>query len=218
MKYKTLFFDLDGTLLDTLNDIVNAINEALLECGYEKQYSYEEGKKLIGSGAHMMAIRAMSFKEYTNEEFVRYESLFLQKYKKKQNETTFIYKGIDDLLIDLKKAGYQLFILTNKPEELAKIVVPLKMDASLFIDVIGASKTNKAKPDPTLFNNCLKKHGINKNDVLYIGDSNVDVELAENALVDCLLVTYGYGDYSESLLKRAKHVAKSVADLRKILL
>lgn len=217
MKYKYLIFDTDGTILDSLNDLLRAINAALKECGYDKYYEYEEGKSLIGSGAYEFATRAMSFTKYSKEEFDKFRELFYRNYLKMQGETTKPFDGITNLLVSLKEKGYLLFIASNKPHKMLTEIICDKFPDDLFEDWIGEIPGNKIKPDPQILNILCRKYNLNKKDCLYIGDSNVDVETCKNAKMDVALVTYGYGNYKKELLDEATYVVNSVKELEQLL-
>lgn len=217
-KYDTLIFDTDGTILDSLKDILFAVNSALKECGYEKVYEYKEGFALIGSGAHELARRALSFANPSEDEFNKFEKLFFANYAKNQGKTTEPFEGLTDLLIDLKKAGYRLFIASNKPQNLLTEIIDAKFPNDLFEDWIGQIPGNKIKPDPYIVNILLRKYGLEREKCLYIGDSVVDVKTAINAKMDVCLVTYGYGKYTRELLAEADYVVNSVEELKTLLL
>ena len=218
LKYDTLIFDTDGTLLDSLQDIVNAVNIAIKECGYDKEYTYKEGFALIGSGAHELARRAFSFTNASEETFKKFERAFFDNYSKMQGKTTEPFKGLTDVLISFKENGYKLFIASNKPHYLLTEIIDSKFPTDLFIDWIGQIKGNKLKPDPQILEILIRKYNLDRSKCLYIGDSNIDVKTAINAKMDVCLVTYGYGKYDRELLAEADYVVNSVEELRGLLL
>jgi len=215
-NYEVLFWDTDGTLLDTLEDIVSAINLALKEAGFDKQYSYDEGKKLIGNGSYVTVARAISFTKLTPESYLEFQNKYLKHYDEFQNQTTKPYEGLIPLLLKLKKK-YKLFIVSNKPQFLLDEIIAEKFPKDLFIEVLGHRPENPEKPNPILINQTVEKYHLDKSKCLYIGDSNTDADTAINAQIDCCLVTYGYGDYTPELLKKATYVANSVDDLATLL-
>lgn len=217
MKYKYLIFDADGTILDSLQDILNAVNLALKDCGYNKEYSYEEGKKLIGSGAFTLAKRALAFANPKPDEYKKFESLFFNYYPQMQGKTTEPFEGLTNVLVNLKEKGYKLFIASNKPHILLNEIIDEKFPTDLFEDWIGQIPGNKIKPDSQIIDILTRKYSLDKEYCLYIGDSDVDVLTAKNAKIDVALVTYGYGDYKKELLAEATFVVNSVQELRKLL-
>ncbi len=200
---KHLFFDLDGTLLDTLLDIVKAINFSLKDIGVNYLYNYEEGKSLIGNGAKMMAIRALKpFKVGEEKKEIFYRS-FLKKYQKYQCDDSKPFIGVLEGLRNLKKEGYHLYILSNKPDYLTKIIVKEKLDETLFDFISGKKDEILEKPAPDLFNYVIGKFNLKREEILYIGDSIVDIEFAKNSGVDVIVFTYGYGDYASKSMQNA---------------
>ncbi len=215
-KYKALFFDTDGTLLDTLQDILSAVNSALKECGYTKQYQYEEGKKLIGGGAYKLAERAISFTTPSKEKYEQFQNLFFEKYLEMQDATTKPFQGMTELLLSLKE-NYQLFIISNKPQFLLDDIIKKTFPEGLFIEACGHKPENPEKPNPVLINYLVDKYHLNKKECLFIGDSITDIQTAINGNVDSCLVTYGYGVNIDSFKEKATLVANSVEDLSKLL-
>ena len=218
MKYKDLIFDTDGTILDSLQDIVSAINQSLKECGYDKEYNYDEGKKLIGGGASTLVDLSLSFTNPSEEQYKKFQKLFLKYYQKMQVETTKPYDGIVDMLLSLKKKGYRFFIASNKPHKFLNEIIATKFPKDLFEDWIGQIPGNKIKPDPYIINVLCEKYNIDKKSCLYVGDSHFDVETAKNAKIDVALVTYGYGHYTKELLGEATYVVNSIKELEKLLI
>ena len=217
-KYNTLIFDTDGTLLDSLRDILSAVNAALKQCGYEKEYSYKEGFALIGSGAHELARRALSFAKASEDEFTKFEKLFFANYAKNQGKTTEPFEGLTDLLIKFKEKGYRLFIASNKPHYLLNEIIDAKFPKDLFEDWIGQIPGNKIKPDPFILNVLIRKYNLDLKRCLYIGDSEIDVKTAINAKMDVCLVTFGYGKYTRELLAEADYVVNNIEELGTLLI
>lgn len=215
-KYKALFLDTDGTLLDTLQDILTAVNYSLRECGFDKQYEYEEGKKLIGGGAYKLAERAVSFTTLTKEKYEQFQNLFFEKYLELQDATTKPFKGMTELLLSLKD-NYKLFIVSNKPQFLLDDIIKKTFPAGLFIEACGHKPENPEKPNPILINYLVDKYHLDKKECLFIGDSITDIETAINGQVDSCLVTFGYGVNIDSFKEKATYVASSVSDLANLL-
>ncbi len=216
-KYKALFFDTDGTLLDTLQDILSAVNKALEICGYQKRYSYEEGKKLIGGGAYLLAKRAISFKKVSEEEYEKFQNVFFEKYLELQDTTTKPFDGLVDLLLSLKEK-YKLFIISNKPQFLLDDIIKKTFPEGLFIESCGHKVENPEKPNPILVNYLVDKYHLNKDECLFIGDSITDIETAINGGVDSCLVSYGYGVNIDQFKEKATYVADSINDLANLLM
>jgi len=217
MKYKNVFFDLDGTLLDTLGDIVKAVNRALKEQGYDRVHTYESGKALIGNGAKVLVTRSLEGFNYTSEQFDSFFLLFKKYYELYQKDTTKPFDGVLDMLADLKKRGHMLFIFSNKPAHLLTLISDKCFPKGLFSEEIGHREGYKAKPDPTGINEIIEKYKLNRNECVYVGDSIVDIETAKNANIDCCLVTYGYSNYTTELKEKATYVANSPSEIKNLL-
>ena len=215
-QYKALFFDTDGTLLDTLQDILSAVNYALKECGYTKQYEYEEGKKLIGGGAYKLAERAISFTTPSKEKYEQFQKLFFEKYLELQDQTTKPFDGMSELLLSIRDK-YKLFIVSNKPQFLLDDIIKKTFPQGLFIEACGHKIENPEKPNPILVNYLVKKYHLKKNECLFIGDSITDIQTAINGQVDSCLVRFGYGVNIDSFKEKATYVADSVSDLANLL-
>ena len=159
--YTNFIFDLDGTLLETLPDIVTAINAALKECGFDYVYDIESGKKLIGDGVANLMHRALKDQD-TEENFQAIKRVFMPLYQEYQTKTTKAMKGCIETLDCLKKRGSGLFVCTNKPNHLALEVLdnifgPNTFD---FIKAINPS-CNGIKTHVPLRSNSDFNHGLN---------------------------------------------------------
>lgn len=205
--YKNLIFDLDGTLLDTLVDIRAAINLALKQCGYDYSFSLKESRTLIGNGSDMLVKRALKNKGDDETAFKQLRAAYLPLYKEKQNEHCKPFNGLKECLNFLEERGCSLYVCTNKPDELANIIVKAHFGKALFKDIIGNGRNFPVKPDPGIVNYLINKHDLEKEETIFIGDSSVDVETARNAKLKSILVTWGYGNYKPSLLEEADFVA-----------
>ncbi len=216
--YKHAIFDIDGTLLDSLPSLQEAINTALKNLGYNKVYSFEESKKLIGDGAYVLAQRAIapfsSQKEDVDELYKEYMHLYVSC----QAGSTRPFEHLKDVLEMLKENDVSLYVFSNKPQEYANLILDALYGKSIFTEVIGDRKDGHLKPDPHNLEEMLKKRGIAKSDAIYIGDGETDIKTANNAHIDMCLVTYGYGDYSHIDHNRVQFVASSPIKLLDIIL
>ena len=190
--YKAVIFDLDGTLLDTLPDLKNSINEALKINGYKISYTYEETMWLIGSGTKMLCRRALSKLNPTEEQVSKLFKDFSSIYKLKQKEETKLYKNVENTLFSLKNEGFLVCVLSNKVEENVIDILNFYLPNFAFDKVVGQRANVPIKPDPTSLNELIRSLKISKEEVLYVGDSDVDMIVASNANIDCVGVTYGY--------------------------
>lgn len=191
---KLIIFDLDGTLINTLVDLKNAVNTAILPYKYEEQ-SDNDIRIKIGNGVAILISRCIpNGKENPNYENILFE--FRKYYTNHCEDNTKEYDGIRDILINLKQRGYKLAVCTNKLGSVARPMIK-KVFGDLFDYVQGDEPEVKVKPAPDMINKTLSIMGVNKEETLYIGDTNVDEETALNSSLDYILVTYGYRTLDE---------------------
>ena len=205
MKYKYVFFDLDGTLLETLNDILTAVNTTLDYFNYPIHFEYENGKHLLGNGAKKLVERALESLNLSEEQNEAFLAAYLPNYLKYQGQTTEPFPGVVKTLNKLNQDGVKLFIVTNKPQPMTDDIVS-RLLPNVFVEVIGQSDKYKIKPDPEVINVMCEKYHINKKDILFVGDSLPDLQFAKNSGVDSALCTYGYAVYNDELLTKANYV------------
>lgn len=186
---KLLIFDLDGTLLDTLDDLTNAVNYALESFDYPKK-DREYVRKAIGNGVAVLIARCIE-NGNDNPHYEEILSTFRKHYFKHYLDNTFPYKNMRHTLTDLKNYGYRLAVVSNKIHELTEGLINHHFP-DIFEMIQGDTKSLAKKPNPDMVNYVLEKLDVRKEDACYIGDTNVDYETAKNSNIDVLLVTYGY--------------------------
>ncbi len=185
----TILFDLDGTILYTIKDIQSCLNTVIVKYGYNA-VSEETTLKCIGYGARELIIRSTGEKNADKVDAMLKEYLILQE--NCDNSKTEIYKGVGELLKKLKKEGYKLGIVSNKPNNVTQVVVKEKLGEYGFDYYTGCLETLKTKPDPALVYLCLENLGSTAEETIYVGDSEVDVKTFKNANVDGIGVLWGY--------------------------
>ena len=215
--YKNVFFDLDGTLLQTVHDIAIAINEALEKADLPFHYSDEEVVRMIGNGARVLVKRALGPRGDDDELLNHVESLYMPLYKKYQNDHAKPFDGMVETLTKLKKEGIHLFVITNKPHSLADYIVKYHF-GDLFLEILGAKDDTPLKPNPYQVNLILDKYGLERKESLYVGDCYVDIDTGDNAGMDTCLCGYGYGVYDEPTISRATYFIKEPKELLGIIL
>ena len=218
MKYKAVIFDLDGTLLDTLKGITDAVNLTFEQLGYNVKHDYVTAKNFIGAGAMMFVKKAMAGLEINEEQGREIGETFLVNYDKLQGPATKPFPGIEQLLNDLKKAGYIVCLASNKPQKLLEHVIDDKFPNIKFDLRLGQRNGIPEKPNPHCVFEVIEKFNLEKKDCLYVGDSVYDYETAKNAGVDCCITKYGYGFYDQDFVKKTTYCVDSVKDLRDLLL
>lgn len=210
MKYKLAIFDLDGTLLDTLEDLHNSVNYALTQNDMP-QRTLEEVRTFVGNGIRLLIERSVLAGTDINTLDKTFED-FKQHYQQHCNDKTAPYPNILDTLLKLKNEGYKLAVLSNKAQpavtKLCDIYFKDLLDAA-----IGAKPDIPKKPAPDALFLCAKELNININDVVYIGDSDVDVHTARNAGVAGIAVTWGFRSEESLINAGAVNLAKNANEL-----
>lgn len=191
MKYNCAIFDLDGTLLDTLGDLRDSVNFALLKNGLPERTT-EEIRSFVGNGIRLLIERSVP--ENTTIELTdKCFDDFKVHYKDNSANLTKAYDGINELLYELKNREIRLAVVSNKADFAVKTLVD-KYFPDVFDSAIGEREGVRRKPEPDTVFAVINELGVNKNEVIYIGDSEVDIETAKNADIPCICVTWGFRD------------------------
>lgn len=193
-RYTTIIFDLDGTLLYTLDDLKNAVNYALVECGYPER-SLEEVRRFVGNGVRKLVERAVPMGTSVDNIDKVFE-VFKKYYDMHATDNTRLYEGINEILCTLKEQGYNLAIVSNKIQSAVDILHGRFFKDTIKIS-IGDREGQKRKPAPDSVLSVMEYFGVTREETLYVGDSEVDVLTAKNAKVDCINVSWGFRDTSD---------------------
>lgn len=188
---KLVIFDLDGTLLYTLEDLMESVNHTLEKFGYETK-TLEEVSKHVGNGVQHL-VRMMLPENISDDDFNEYYEFFKKYYSEHCCDKTHPYDGIVETLKVLKYRGVKVGILSNKFQSAAEEVCEHYFK-DLYDIVVGESETCKRKPSPDGINLICDKFEVSKEEVLFFGDSEVDIKTAENANIYCVSVLWGYRD------------------------
>ena len=214
-KYKAAIFDLDGTLLDTLDDLAGAVNHALGEEGMPLR-TREEVCTFVGNGIEKLMRRAIP--QGTGEEaFQRAFSGFKTYYALHNNDRTAPYPGIPQLLLRLKAAGIRCAIVSNKNDANVKALARLYFPDTVE-EAVGGMEGVRLKPAPDTVNRVLESFHLKPEEALYIGDSDVDVYTARNALCDCAAVTWGFRSRESLVAAGAVNLLDTPEELGRFLL
>lgn len=190
-EFETYIFDLDGTLLETLNDLAASTNYAL--CTHNMpEHTVEEVRMFVGNGVKKLMERAIP-NGLDNPQFEEVYATFRQHYLEHNLDTTKPYEGIMEMLTELKQRGKKLAIVSNKfyaaTQDLAHHFFPETITVA-----IGERENIKKKPAPDTVIEALKQLGASKEGAVYIGDSDVDVATARNCGIPCVSVLWGFRD------------------------
>ena len=212
--YKAVIFDLDGTLLDTLEDLKNSVNFALRESGYPERTT-DEVRRFIGNGVIKLMTRATP-DGIDEEAFEKCFNTFRSHYLEHMYDNTKPYEGITDLLNILKEKGIKTAVVSNK---LHSGVVGLCEDffGGQLTSCYGVNTEDERKPKPKNVFKALSDLGVSKEETVYVGDSEVDVQTAKNAGLKCIGVTWGFRSEAELRKAGAEYIAHSAMETADII-
>lgn len=221
MRYKAVIFDMDGTILDTADDLTASVNYAMERCGHRHDYIKADGIRMFGSGAHTALQRALAMEKGMEDsaqlrrigtsecmtvpgideaEVARIEEIFRPYYLEHSMDKTGPYDGILDLLRALRSQGFKTAVVSNKPDP---AVVKLAEDCfeNLFDEAAGEKAEIRRKPAPDMVLSVLDRFEIAPEEAIYIGDTEIDIETAVNCKMNCVCVSWGFRprDFLESL-------------------
>lgn len=191
LNYKLVVFDMDGTILDTLEDLADSTNHALEKFGYPRR-SIDEVRRFVGNGIRKLIERAVPC-ETPVEEVDKVFNEFASYYPVHCAVKTKPYADIKEILLRLKNSGCHIAVLSNKADNAVKILSE-KYFGDLFEEAVGAKENVRKKPAPDALYNIMKHFNVDKNETVYVGDSDVDIETAYNAKVDGIIVDWGFRD------------------------
>ena len=213
MKYMIAIFDLDGTILNTLEDLADSTNYALKTCGYPER-TMDEVRQFVGNGIRKLMERAVP--EGTPvEEIDRVHETFTAHYKVHCADKTRPYDGIMELLQNLKKDGCKLAVVSNKADYGVQELCKQYFDG-VFDFAVGEREGIRKKPAPDSVNEVLKTLGCSRDRAVYIGDSDVDMQTAANAQMDHIIVEWGFRDVPFLIAKGAKVLVEKPEEILEI--
>lgn len=189
---RLIIFDLDGTLLDTREDIANACNHALQMCGCPER-ALEEYNMLVGRGIYNLFREALPFEKRCEDMVMKMKSHFIPYYNNHICDMTKPYPGIIRMLEDLSSKGIAFAIASNKYQEGTEILVEKLLKRYSFTRISGQRDGKPIKPDPEIIREIMQEiPGISEKDVIYCGDSDVDMQTGINAGVRTIGVEWGF--------------------------
>ncbi len=208
-------FDMDGTLLDTVEDIRDALNQTLEEFGYPT-HIVDDVRRFIGNGARELIRRALP--DYTEKKTIETVlAVFQNRYMRQTSEKTRPYYGVLPMLTALDEAGLKLAIISNKDDGKVKRLTKEHFGSLIHV-AIGMQDGVPQKPEPDMLHMALKQIGTLPERTLYIGDAPTDFLAAENAGMDCILARWGYGNPQDLSLLMPLFFAGDPAELPMLIL
>ena len=210
--YNTYIFDLDGTLLNTLQDLTNSVNYALRQCDMSMR-TIDEVRQFVGNGVRLLMTRAVPDGD-NNPRFIEAFNTFRQHYMEHSLDTTCPYPGIIDMLKMLKSQGKHIAVVSNKFDTATKELI-----RHFFGDLISvAIGENEAagvykKPAPDTVIEAMIQLGVTKENAVYVGDSDVDLQTARNSGLPCISVLWGFRNREFLLKHGATYFAEKPEDI-----
>ena len=193
---KLVIFDLDGTLLDTIADLAMATNHALQQLGYPTR-PVDEIRTFVGNGINKLLERSLPDSEKSEANTLRLRTHFLPHYDAHNADLSTPYPGIPTLLQELQEKGLMIAVASNKYQTATVKLIHHYFHDISFVEILGQREGVPVKPDPGIVFDIIQKAGVSKEEVLYVGDSNVDMQTAHNAGVDAIGVAWGFRPRAE---------------------
>jgi phosphoglycolate phosphatase len=216
MRCRAVLFDLDGTLLDTLKDIANSVNKALLHLGFPR-HELEAYKHFVGDGREILAIRTLPEHHRDPATVIKLAASINEEYLKHWGDSTCCYQGIPELLNALTIGNIKMAILSNKPHSFTEIMVPRLLSRWHFEIVVGALSSVPKKPDPTAALQISQRLDIPPSEFIYLGDSDIDMKTATAANMYPIGALWGYRTAEELLAGGAQKLIDHPTDLLRLL-
>lgn len=214
MRYQTAIFDMDGTILETLEDMCASVNVTMNHVGYPRR-TMDEVRRFVGNGAAKLIERCMP----AGAEDPRYPAaleFYRAYYDAHAQIKTGPYPGIPELLNQLSREGVRLAVVSNKPDEAVRALTE-RYFPGVFPVAIGNRDGWATKPAPDSVYEAMRLLGARRESTVYVGDSDVDVDTARNAGLDSVIVTWGFRDENFLRAHGAQHLAHNADELYEML-
>ena len=234
---KAVFFDMDGTILDTAEDLARAVNYAMGAAGHRHDYTKADACLLFGSGVQVAIRRALAIERGVDREALgvigtpeegeispelaaeteRIRVLYAPYYNAHCEEHTGPFAGIPEAIAALRSRGIRTAVVSNKPDSAAQILSK-KYFAGAFDLSIGERPTVRRKPAPDALLACMRALNAAPEESVYIGDTEIDLQTAANAGIPCIAVTWGFRPEAELRAGGALHIAHTAEEMLRAIL
>ena len=209
---RLVIFDLDGTLLNTIADLAAAANAAL-QANHFPVRTQAECQRFVGNGINKLLERALPQGHKTPQDVANMRPAFFAYYDEHLTEQTRPYPGVKELLVKLQAGGVKLAVASNKYQSATQRLIKHFFPEISFAAVLGQRDDVPVKPDPAIVEEILWASGAQKQNVLYVGDSDVDMQTAHNAGVRVCAVTWGFRSREELMSYKPDFMTDTPAEI-----
>lgn len=214
-RIKGVIFDLDGTLLDTIEDLTDALNVVIVNYGYPKK-TIEEVSTVVGNGMRNL-VKGVLPMDTSDEEIDTILEEYLAAYALNYQNKTRPYAGIIELVETLNSKGYLLAVISNKKQEYTSRLIASIFPDIPFVDVIGDTDGQPRKPDPTTTLMVIDAMMLAKTEVIFVGDSQQDIMTARHANIQSIAVTWGFRTQELLMVEEPNYFAHTPSDIFEII-
>lgn len=215
MKYRAVIFDMDGTVLNTLEDLLTSLNLTLDAFGLPRR-GLDEMRHFVGNGMRYQ-IECGAGPDVSSERIDRMLPVYVENYQIHGAEKTRPYEGVPEMISRLREAGLRTAVVSNKNDAAVKRLADLYFPG-LFDLSVGEREGIRRKPAPDSVNEVLRRLGVSGKEAVYVGDSEVDIQTAANAGLDLIAVGWGFRTREELLKSGASRVFDSTEEVEAFLL
>lgn len=208
-KLQAVFFDLDGTLVNTLSDIANAYNYALAQVGLPAR-TESDYKQFIGNGSKVLCERLCG--EHTDK-VDEVNAIAVARYLEYCTEISDAYTGVQDAIEVLHSRGIKIAVLSNKPDALTKEIIGTYFYKSMFAHIRGLKDGEEPKPDTTVLLSMCEDMEVDPRECIFLGDSETDVHTAKNCNMKSVAVDWGYRSVAQLEEAGADIILEDTADI-----
>ncbi len=209
---KLIVFDLDGTLINSLEDLADSANHVLEQHGFPI-HPVDAYRYFVGDGVRKLIERILPPEERTDERIEQYKAEFVDYYKIHMEDKTAVYEGITELLKALKARGLKIAVATNKVHSAVAPLMAKYFPGIHFDSLIGQREGIPVKPAPQIMYDILMETGCNASEALHVGDTATDMQLAHNAGITPVGVLWGYRPLEELQEAGARYIIEHPMDL-----